>query len=273
MFRFFLTVFVIYSCVFAHGQFIENSSIIAPQLTIDFFSRQNISQFGLQEDEFVLTFDDGPNSVTPAVLDVLRHYNIKAVFFVLGSRVPGNRDILERMANEGHNISNHTYTHRSDYKTARKLVKDIMRAHNSIEPYMRQSQTERWYFRSPFGIWNSWRADNLNEDRVIGRYIGPIFWNIGGELRFKKGQIYSSADWNCWSKKLSVSRCAKGYLKESLRKRKGVVLFHDVRAQTAELLERYLKLLIENRPNARFLTLDELPELDQYEGYRVKRIR
>jgi len=59
-----------------------------------------------------LTFDDGPSkSVTPLILDLLKQENIKATFFVLGSRVELNQDTIKRMYKEGHYIANHGYSH------------------------------------------------------------------------------------------------------------------------------------------------------------------
>lgn len=59
-----------------------------------------------------LTFDDGPSkSVTPLILDLLKKENIKATFFVLGSRVKQNPEILKRAYEEGHYIANHGYSH------------------------------------------------------------------------------------------------------------------------------------------------------------------
>lgn len=63
-----------------------------------------------------LTFDDGPSSEnTPKILDILRSYNIKATFFIIGSAAEKNRDILKAVVNDGHAIGNHTYSH--EYKT------------------------------------------------------------------------------------------------------------------------------------------------------------
>lgn len=58
-----------------------------------------------------LTFDDGPNYNTSKVIDVLNKYDIKATFFVLGSRAINNKDILKKMADSGMEIGNHTYNH------------------------------------------------------------------------------------------------------------------------------------------------------------------
>ena len=58
-----------------------------------------------------LTFDDGPSSVTNTILDVLKQENVKATFFVLGSRVEAKPDVVKRIYDEGHFIANHGYSH------------------------------------------------------------------------------------------------------------------------------------------------------------------
>ena len=60
-----------------------------------------------------LTFDDGPStSVTPYILDLLSQQNVKATFFVLGSKVEANPDLVKREYDEGHYIANHGYSHK-----------------------------------------------------------------------------------------------------------------------------------------------------------------
>jgi len=59
-----------------------------------------------------LTFDDGPDPTwTPKILRILKEKNAPAAFFVLGSQVQQYPDLLERIAADGHEIGNHTYTH------------------------------------------------------------------------------------------------------------------------------------------------------------------
>ena len=58
-----------------------------------------------------LTFDDGPNYNTGKVLDVLAKYNVKATFFVLGSKAKDNKKILKRAYDSGMEIGNHTFNH------------------------------------------------------------------------------------------------------------------------------------------------------------------
>jgi len=58
-----------------------------------------------------LTFDDVPDEFTGKVLDVLKEYNVKATFFVMGYRAEKHPDLIKRMVREGHLIGNHTYNH------------------------------------------------------------------------------------------------------------------------------------------------------------------
>lgn len=61
-----------------------------------------------------LTFDNGPDpDVTPRVLDLLRHEKVPSHFFVLGRHVAHDwgRDLVVRARDEGHIVSNHSYTH------------------------------------------------------------------------------------------------------------------------------------------------------------------
>ncbi|HEX2114856.1 MAG TPA: polysaccharide deacetylase family protein [Alphaproteobacteria bacterium] len=64
--------------------------------------------------DLTLTFDNGPEpDVTPGVLRDLARHDIRATFFVVGSKLldPARRALLERAADEGHWIGNHTFTH------------------------------------------------------------------------------------------------------------------------------------------------------------------
>ena len=69
---------------------------------------------GLSNQPYVaMTFDDGPHHQnTPRLLDILRTRNIKATFYVIGSNVDRYPHIVRRIVAEGHEIGNHTYTHR-----------------------------------------------------------------------------------------------------------------------------------------------------------------
>jgi peptidoglycan/xylan/chitin deacetylase (PgdA/CDA1 family) len=59
-----------------------------------------------------LTFDDGPRPATTAqLLDGLSQRGVQATFFLIGEQLPGNEELVRRMAQEGHQIGIHTYDH------------------------------------------------------------------------------------------------------------------------------------------------------------------
>lgn len=58
-----------------------------------------------------LTFDDGPGEYTTAIADLLGQYGAKATFFMVGSRVAQNEEIVQYVAQQGHEIATHTWSH------------------------------------------------------------------------------------------------------------------------------------------------------------------
>lgn len=98
-----------------------------------------------------LTFDDGPSTKTMvAVLDVLKEYDAKATFFVIGKRINDSTiPVMQRAIDEGHEIGNHSYSHlymaelsedeiQFEYNECQKIVKD----HFGIDMH---------FFRAPYG--------------------------------------------------------------------------------------------------------------------------
>ena len=60
-----------------------------------------------------LTFDDGPHrKCTPLILDILKMSGVRATFFLVGDKILPNKDIVKRIISEGHEIGNHTYSHK-----------------------------------------------------------------------------------------------------------------------------------------------------------------
>ena len=69
-------------------------------------------QYGYKPKEVALSFDDGPDPVwTPKILDILKKYDVKATFMVIGEQAVDNTGLLKRYIREGHEIGNHTFTH------------------------------------------------------------------------------------------------------------------------------------------------------------------
>ena len=80
-----------------------------------------------------LTFDDGPiPECTPQVLDILREYDVKATFFMVGENAERYPELLARIREEGHGVGNHTYHHSRGCKSnTPKYLQDVEKA-NSI---------------------------------------------------------------------------------------------------------------------------------------------
>src|SRR5690606_18390571 len=75
----------------------------------------------------VLTFDDGPDPrYTPAILDTLAEYDVRAMFFVCGEMASYNKELLARMAEEGHTVGNHTWSHPLLTKLSRGRIRSEM---------------------------------------------------------------------------------------------------------------------------------------------------
>ncbi|MFD0959421.1 polysaccharide deacetylase family protein [Paenibacillus chungangensis] len=66
----------------------------------------------MEEKLIALTFDDGPHEKeTQLILDLLKQYDAKSTFFVVGNRLDRYADIVRREVEEGHEVANHTYNH------------------------------------------------------------------------------------------------------------------------------------------------------------------
>ena len=67
-----------------------------------------------QEKVIYLTFDAGyENGNVAKILDILQEHQIKGAFFILGNLINRNPELVQRMADEGHLVCNHTYTHKN----------------------------------------------------------------------------------------------------------------------------------------------------------------
>jgi peptidoglycan-N-acetylglucosamine deacetylase len=82
-----------------------------------------------------LTFDDGPDPMrTPKLLDALAELDVKGTFFVVGDRVDANPSLCARIAREGHEVGNHTYSHRYlPLAPARSVERELRATDRAIE--------------------------------------------------------------------------------------------------------------------------------------------
>ncbi|MFZ4482780.1 MAG: polysaccharide deacetylase family protein [Chthoniobacterales bacterium] len=104
---------------------------------------------GTDASRVCLTFDDGPDpDWTPAILDILKERGLKATFFIVGTEAEKYPDIIRRMAEEGHEIGNHTYTHPNLAEAPEALIKlELNATQRLIESIIGKSTA---LFRPPY---------------------------------------------------------------------------------------------------------------------------
>ena len=175
-----------------------------------------------------LTFDDGPNYNTSKVIDVLNKYDIKATFFVLGSRAINNKDILKKMADSGMEIGNHTYNHllltKYDENKIRSEIEDTSEVIYSATK------------KRPKLLRPSYGSVNNKIKKVANMPI--IIWDI------------DTLDWKYHNSKRITSRVVN-------KVRDGdIILMHDIYSASLNALSNIIPILQDN--GYEFVTIDEL---------------
>lgn len=173
----------------------------------------------------VLTFDDGPDPrYTPQMLRTLKAHKVRAMFFVCGEMAAAHKDLLRRIADEGHVVANHTWSHPLLTRLTRAEIRSQMeRTCDVIE----EGTGERpGWFRAPYGAWN--RAAFQ-----IGAELGmePLAWTV------------DTLDWTSPGADAIESRVIKGAAPGV------VVLGHDAggdRTQSVTALRDYLPRLLDS---------------------------
>ncbi len=201
------------------------------------------------------------------MLDALKAANVKATFFIVGKQAKHFPDVLARIAAEGHLLSTtiartHALLGKKFVRNPDALLDQIRVVDNYIRPLM--PANAKFYFRAPYGSWRQQHAAVLNADPVLKQYVGPIYWDIGGDITMSAdGYVLSAADWDCWHKHWDADTCAKGYMREIRRKNGGVVLMHCIHHLSPELVTEVVAALVQE--GYKFVRLDQIPEYKQYE--------
>ena len=151
-----------------------------------------------------LTFDDGPSAeFTPAILDILKEYGVTATFFMVGSHVEKYPEIAMRIVEEGHEIGNHTYSHRNiPTLSTMDLHKEIIEATSAITAV---TGVYPQYVRPPRGMYDG-RFRRLAN--LLGQEI--VLWTV------------STRDWRYGVTADSIVKTVRNKVKGG-----DIILFHD----------------------------------------------
>ena len=143
--------------------------------TIDELKKYN-TYYAEDTDEKViyLTFDCGyENGNTDAILDALKKHNIKAAFFVVGTFVDSEPDLVKRMVKEGHIVGNHTWHHpdMSEMSTKEAFSKELTDVEKKYKEVTGEAMKK--FYRPPQGKYNE---SNLQMAKDLG--YKTFFWSL-----------------------------------------------------------------------------------------------
>ncbi|HPB62150.1 MAG TPA: polysaccharide deacetylase family protein [Rectinema sp.] len=142
-----------------------------------------------------LTFDDGPSSSTPAILDVLKNHGIKASFFVNGKSSIFATSWLRRTAQEGHTIGMHSYTHKYTliYDSVENFIEDLNKNYLYIKNNTGISPT---ILRFPGGSINTYNLEIYQSlcAEVLRRGFIYCDWNVSSGDALKEATTDSIVD-------------------------------------------------------------------------------
>jgi len=131
-----------------------------------------------------LTFDDGSiPEVTPAILDVLKQYNVKATFFVVGENIEKYTHIYARVMEEGHRVGNHTYHHVKGSKC-------------SLDEYLREVEACEEAIRIQNSGFRSQNSDVRIQDSGVRLYRPPYGKMTGRQKRAILERGYKIVLWD-----------------------------------------------------------------------------
>src|SRR4030088_1502313 len=124
--------------------------------------------------QIALTYDDGPNDPhTLKLVEVLAKHNVRATFFMIGRYVRQRPDIALAVAQAGHVIGNHTFTHRLlIFESAARTRTQLVDCKQALEDAVGEHSN---LFRPPFG---GRRPATLRVARALG--LETVMWNVTG---------------------------------------------------------------------------------------------
>lgn len=179
-----------------------------------------------------LTFDDGPSSNTDKILDILKQYDVKATFFVIGKLDDESKARYQRIVSEGHTLGIHSYSHKysSLYENLDGFVNDFSEMQNLLYKVTGQ---ECLYYRFPGGSSNHVSNTDMSEfiKYLNSQGITYFDWNV------------SSGDATAMA--YSPEELVANVMKDVVKYKTSVVLMHDAetKIKTVEALAPMIEQL------------------------------
>lgn len=200
--------------------------------------KPNVPPVNSKEKIVALTFDDGPGPYTNRLLDELKRRNIKATFFVLGNSVTQYPDTVKRIAQEGHEIGNHSNSHKNlKHMNAAQVQAEMNPCADKVERITGKRPT---LIRCPFGNSNAHVKAYAKKENVP-----LIYWGV------------DTRDWEYKNKKDPVSLIMKEAFDGAHPIKNGsIVLMHDIHSTSVDAAIKMIDRLIAD--GYKLVTVSEL---------------
>jgi peptidoglycan/xylan/chitin deacetylase (PgdA/CDA1 family) len=162
-----------------------------------------------------LTFDDGPSTSTPKILDLLEKYDARATFCVVGNRVARYQKTVKRACEMGCQVIGHSWDHKSLAKLSETRIKRQLQDTN--DAIFKATGVQPTMYRPPYGN----MSDRL---RTVSRQLGlsMILWSVDTE------------DWRTRSAERTYEAILDSVQDGS------IILCHDLYASTVQAMERVI---------------------------------
>ena len=156
------------------------------------------------ERRVALTFDDGPDPrYTPKILEILKQYQVKACFFVTGSKVRAHPELARQIIRDGHEIGNHGFKHKAVWLLGPvATTREIVETNRSVKEHTGQMIR---YYRPAWGLFNLF---SICYYRLKGLKV--VLWT------------YMSWDWTKRATSESITRKALSRIRDG-----AILIFHD----------------------------------------------
>jgi len=201
----------------------------------------------LQEDgrKIYLTFDDGPSTYTNDILDILKQYDVKATFFVVGKTDEESLAAYQRIVKEGHTLGMHSYSHKYE------------EIYQSVEAYAQDLSNLQEFLYKTTGVWSRYtRFPGGSSNEVSQVRMKEL-------IQYLDNQGIQYFDWNISSGdaangQVSVQVLVDNVLNNVEKYGTVIVLMHDAadKATTVEALPIIIEKLQEI-PNTRLMAIDD----------------
>lgn len=179
----------------------------------------------LQKGEVILTFDDGPSRThTPAVLKALKAHCTKATFFIVGRMAAADPATLRAVADDGHTIGIHTWSHaRLQGLAADKAKDEIELGLSAVAGALKKPVAP--FFRFPY-----LRTSEASRAYLKQRHIAAFGIDVDSrDFKTRDGSVVKA-----------------NVLKQLAKRGKGIILFHDIQTSTARSIGDILDALKAN---------------------------